>query len=360
MALIMCPECGKEFSSLAKCCPNCACPTEAILRMTGGDGGSAPEAVDPGLEFTPSTGGRSYSVRKYKGKSRDLVIPSTYKGKPVTEIWKEAFKGHRRLLSVKIPNSVTSIGSSAFDSCSGLASITVEKGNPIYHSAGNCLIETESKTLLVGCKNSIIPSDRTVTSIGGAFWGCTGLTSITIPDSVMSIGNGAFCDCTRLTSITIPDSVTSIGVFAFSSCSGLTSVTIGSGVTSIGSSAFDSCSGLTSVTIPDGVTSIGSSAFSSCSGLTSVTIGSGVTSIGGWAFRGCTRLTSITIPDSVTSIGYWAFKDCTALTEITFLGTEEEWNAIEKGKEWDKNLGKGSYHIHFVAEAQKGFDDFDF
>jgi len=71
-------------------------------------------------------------------------------------------------------------------------------------------------------------------------------------------------------------------------------------------------------------------------------------------------LTSVTIPNSVSSIGYGAFEGCTVLTEITFLGTEEEWNEIEKEDEWDENLGNGSYHIRFVAEAQKGFDDFDF
>ena len=157
-----------------------------------------------------------------------------------------------------------------------------------------------------------------VTSIGGsAFYGCTGLTSITIPNSVTSIGDDAFSFCTGLTSITIPNSVTSIGVSAFSSCHGLTSITIPNSVTSIGDNAFLGCDGLTSITIPNSVTSIGRDAFWDCTGLTSITIPNSVTSIGVSAFKGCTGLTSITIPSSVTSIGEWAFHDCTGLKSIT-------------------------------------------
>ena len=118
-----------------------------------------------------------------------------------------------------------------------------------------------------------------------------------------SIGDYAFYGCSSLTSVTIPDSVTSIGKYTFDGCSNLTSVTIGDSVTSIGDHAFSGCSNLTSVTIGNSVTSIGSSAFDDCSNLTSVTIGDSVTSIGNWAFGGCSSLTSVTIPDSVTSIG---------------------------------------------------------
>ena len=118
----------------------------------------------------------------------------------------------------------------------------------MFHSAGNCLIQTESKTLILGCQNSVIPDDGSVTSIGSnAFYNCSGLTRITIPDSVTSIGDHAFYNCDGLTSITIPDSVTSIGERAFSYCDGLTSITIPDSVTSIGRYAFRGCSGLTSI-----------------------------------------------------------------------------------------------------------------
>ena len=242
-----------------------------------------------------------------------ITIPNS-----VTSIGSSAFKNCTGLTSITIPNSVTSIGSSAFSGCTGLANITVADGNTKYHSSGNCLIETASKTLILGCNTSVIPSDGSITSIGSyAFNGCTGLTNVTIPDSVTSIGSGSFYNCSGLTSITIPDSVTSIDWLAFYDCSGLTSVTIGNNVTSIGSEAFYGCKGLMSITLPDSVTSIGSSVFKNCTGLTNVTIPNNVTSIGSEAFYGCRGLTSITIPDSVTSIDYRAFYYCSGLTSVT-------------------------------------------
>ena len=364
----------------------------------------------------------------------------------ITSIGDSAFSGCSGLTSITIPSSVTSIGDSAFGSCSGLTSIIVASNNKKYHSDGNCLIETESKTLISACKNSVIPADGSVTSIGSsAFDGCSGLTSITIPSSVTSIGGYAFYGCTGLTSITIPNSVTTIGGCAFNSCSGLTSITIGNGVTYIGNSAFnychklvevinnsslnikkgsfaygqvasgalnvkkygssdivnkdgylfytndgtnyllgyvgnatdlelpanyngnsyeiyryafEGCSGLTSITIPSSVTSIGIHAFEGCSGLTSIKIPSSVTSIGSTAFEGCSGLTSITIPSSVTSIGqssfsvcsgltsvtipstvtsigYQAFYGCIGLSEIRFNGTIAQWKKISKDSDWD-------------------------
>ena len=166
----------------------------------------------------------------------------------------------------------------------------------------------------------VIPStlyDYYVTSVGdSAFFGCTGLTSITIPNRVTSIGYQAFEDCTGLTSVTIGNSVTSIGYETFKGCTGLTSITIPNSVTEIGWFAFSGCTGLTSITIPNSVTEIGSSAFEGCTGLTSITIPNSVTEIENSAFSGCTGLTSITIPNSVTSIEYGAFSGCTGLTSI--------------------------------------------
>ena len=164
----------------------------------------------------------------------------------------------------------------------------------------------------------VIKFDGKVTTIGeGAFYNCSSLKSITIPDSVTTIGDSAFSDCWSLTSVTIPDSVTTIGDSAFSDCSSLTSITIGDSVTSIGNYAFWGCSSLTSITIPDSVTTIGNSAFYGCRSLTSITIPDSVTSIGSYAFLGCSSLTSITIPDSVTSIGEFAFYYCDSLKSIT-------------------------------------------
>ena len=220
---------------------------------------------------------------------------------------------------------VTSIGDHAFYCCSGLTSVTIP--------------------------NSVV-------CIGGyAFYKCTGLTSVSIPNSVTNINYWTFSGCNKLTSITIGSSVRSIGYKAFENCSSLTKVivcnltawcgisfeglgnddnplscahhlysdenteiknlVIPNGVTSIGESTFINCYSLTSVTIPNSVTSIGESAFSNCIGLTSVTIPNSVTSIGNGAFSGCKGFTSVTIPNSVTSIGNGAFSSCKGLTLIT-------------------------------------------
>ena len=175
--------------------------------------------------------------------------------------------------------------------------------------------------LYVLCKNknisSVDLSNAVCDSIpGGAFWGLTALTSIVIPNSVISIGKRAFCN-SGLTSITIPNGVTSIGSEAFAYCKYLTSITIPNGVTSIGDKAFSACENLTSITIPNSVTTIGDYAFGWCENLTSVTIPDCVTSIGNYAFCSCHNLTSITIPNSVTTIGDYAFINCKKLTSVT-------------------------------------------
>ena len=161
-----------------------------------------------------------------------------------------------------------------------------------------------------------------LTSIGNSdFFGCTGLTSLTIGDGVETIDFFAFEGCSGLTSIEIPNSVTSIGGYAFSGCTGLTSVKIPNSVTSLGNWAFGGCSGLTSVEISNSVTSISTCAFADCTGLTSVKIPNGVTNLGTWAFSGCSSLTSVEIPNSVTSIDAYAFNECTNLTSITCEAT---------------------------------------
>ena len=256
----------------------------------------------------------------------DIVIPSTYEGKPVKEIGYQAFSSCRNLTSVVIPDSVTSIGYNAFQYCSKLTSVVI---------------------------------GDSVTSIGShAFYNCSNLTSVVIGNSVTSIGSYAFEYCRNLTSVyitdiaawcnisglynlmgygasnknlylnnelvaelIIPDSVASIDDWAFASCTSLTSVVIGDSVTSIGDSAFRFCDGLTSVVIPDSVTSIGFAAFDSCSSLTSVVIG-----------------------DSVTSIGSYAFEYCTSLTSVYYKGTAEDWKKISIGSSNSKLTNETPYY----------------
>ena len=183
----------------------------------------------------------------------------------------------------------------------------------------------DGEAIITGCYraaagNVVIPSvidGCPVTHIEGyAFSGCTGLTGITIPNSVLSIGSYAFSDCTGLTGITIPNSVMSIGSYAFFGCTGLTSVTIPDSVTSLGSKLFADCTNLNSLTIGDGVTNIGEYAFSNLESLTDVTLGNGIENIGREAFANCKKLRNLILGNSVKTIGLSAFSGCTALTNV--------------------------------------------
>jgi len=193
--------------------------------------------------------------------------------------WKRSLES---ITGVVIEPGITHIGDFAFRGCVNLTSVTIPES---------------------------------VVSIGESAFEETGLTHITIPNSVTHIGESAFVGARRLTSVTIPSGMTIIGRDAFRSCSGLTSVTIPNSVTFIGRRAF-SGTGLTSVTIPRGITEIDDATFSETA-LTSVTIPDNITRIGNMAFWTCTSLTSVTIPKSVTEIGWYAFGDCKNLTSIT-------------------------------------------
>ena len=203
---------------------------------------------------------------------------------------------------------VTSIGSFAFYECSSLTSVTIPNnvksiGESAFH---NC----------TGLTSVTLPNS--VTSMGKhAFDSCIGLTSFVIPNGITCIEDMTFSSCSGLTSVTIPNSVTSIKLHAFVACTGLTSITIPNSVVSIGLNAFGYCSGLTSLTIPNSVTYLGERVFWNCTGLTSLTIGSGVSEISEGAFSYCTGLTSVTIPNTVTSIGLSAFSGCSNLLSVT-------------------------------------------
>ena len=221
---------------------------------------------------------------------KTTVIPSD-----VTAIGENAFRDCSSLTNLNIPSSILSIGRNAFLRCSGLCSITVDLNNPVYDSRNNCnaIIEKSTNVLILGCKNTIIPT--TANKIGdNAFEGCVELESISIPSSINSIGGSAFSECTSLSSVSIPSSVTTIGDHAFYGCVCLKNLDIPIGVTTIGNWTFSNCQSIISITIPSSVITMGNEAFRECSALTNVTIGRNVSSIGNWAFDECDSLMTVT------------------------------------------------------------------
>ncbi len=204
---------------------------------------------DLNLIFHLNSGNDGYTVastNKFCG--RKLTVPSTHNGLPVTAIGEYAFRFCSTLESVEIDGRITSIGSlafyecpikhitigsrvnyigkNAFHKCPQIESIKVASDNKKYHSNGNCLIETESKTLILGCKNSVIPADGSVTKIGlGAFRNCAGLSSLTVPNGVIDIADYAFCSCTDLAAVTFTDSLRHVGGKVFFNCALLKYVT---------------------------------------------------------------------------------------------------------------------------------------
>ena len=258
-------------------------------------------------------------------------LTSISMGNGVTIIGESAFYGCSSLISVTIPQSVTTIGSEAFEWCTNLRSVIIPNSVASigsYAFSGTAWYNNQPDGLVYAGKvaysyKGTMPANTNITleegtlGISGyAFFRCSGLTSISIPNSVKNIGEGTFNGCTGLTSISIPNSVKNIGKGTFNGCTGLTSIIIPNSVTCIGDFTFNNCTGLTSITIPNSVTSIGNAAFSSCSSLTSVTIPNSVTSIGDFAFSSCSSLTSITIGSGVNYIGSLAFAYCSNRTDV--------------------------------------------
>jgi hypothetical protein len=203
----------------------------------------------------------------------------------VTSIGYEAFTYCRELASITVPNSVTSIGSGAFYGTAWYSNQPdgmVYVGNIAYKYKGTMPDDT-----------SIVINDGTCGISGSAFAGCTGLISVTIPNSVTKIGNEAFRGCSGLTAITIPDGVTNISWYAFYDCTRLASVTIPYGVTSIESHAFYNCSSLTSIILPNSLTYIEIGAFNKCSSLATIVIPNSVITIDAFAFSGNMNLTDV-------------------------------------------------------------------
>jgi hypothetical protein len=289
-------------------------------------------------------------------------------GNRVTNLGDSAFDWCSRLTSVAIPASVTSIGVATFGDCYSLTNIAVDAANPSYASAGGVLFNNAMTSLVeypMGLAGGYLIPDG-VTNLGDyAFNDCSGLTDVTIPASVISIGSG-FEWCGSLTNITVnganPNYASAGGVLFNNAMTSLieypaalaANYVIPNSVTNIGVSAFVGCSSLTAVTIPTTVNNIGYSTFAYCYVLTNVMIPNGVTNIGDMAFAQCYDLTSVTLPASVTSIGAGAFEYCSSLQQAFFLGNAPNVNGGPGSA--DTTVFEGETGTAYYASDTSGWD----
>lgn len=228
-----------------------------------------------------------------------IVVPASLGGYPVTEIGRSAFKDRVNITGIGFASgaSVTKIGATAFQGCTGLQSISLPAG--------------------------------TTTLPNGVLQGCTNLNAVTIPATVTVIGDMAFADCRSLATLALPGALTTLGESAFLNCRSLTSLAISSGVTAIPGQLCNECRTLGSISLPAGVTKIGYSAFANCAGLTSFALSTATTSIGNEAFLGCSGLTTVSINSSLATIGERAFEGCGSLSAINVDGSNTSFSSAD-------------------------------
>ena len=347
--------------------PSCTCDTTGVfgsyftpVNSRYFNAGRANVVNMPVYKYSLDEDGNA-TITGYSGSVSALAIPQTIDGHKVVAIGEGAFKG-TCLVNVTIPDTVTVIGDSAFENCDNLKNVKISENLKKLGmmAFGNCDALTEieiPKNITTVAYNEFYNPVRgpftgsnslqTVVFEEGMTWlpgyilaGCSGFTTVKIPETVTEIGKGAFRDCSRLESITIPDTVTMIGDSAFENCDNLKNVKISENLKKLGMMAFGNCDALTEVKIPKSITTViyndfynpvrgpftGSDSLqtvvfeegmtwlpayilSGCSGFTTVKIPETVTEIGGGAFSDCSRLESIEIPESVTEIGSHTFSN---------------------------------------------------
>ncbi len=367
------------------------------------------EPVEPDytdFEYTIADG--EVTITGYNGSSANIIIPDEIEGYPVRVIGDGAFENNDDIKRVVISDGITSIGWYSFSYCDSLKSISIPdsiikieedafykssllKADEVAHYIGNWLIEWEytvysspyikdgtvgiADSAFNGCIYAEVPVviPEGVKHIGSAFYGCENLSSIELPNSLLTIGDYAFAGCISLKSIDIPDNVEYIGERAFCNCNKISMVQIGKKVSYIGSEAFAFCSSLTNIELPDsvvfvgddalpyetlydvsigdgitdlsgfrfceddvirnvnignGITTINTRAFYDCDLLTTVSLGINVSSIGEEAFKYCYELKDILIPASVHTISKDAFYNCFGIENVYYEGSKEQWDEI--------------------------------
>ncbi|MBO5913282.1 MAG: leucine-rich repeat domain-containing protein [Clostridia bacterium] len=273
-----------------------------------------------------------------------VIIPES-----VSEIGECAFYGCKGLTSITVPKSVSEIGEGAFSACDNLSELIIANGNAKYSNEGGNLIELTSKTLIRGVDSGVIPTDGSVTRLGGYAFSGRNMTEVNVPECIVAVGSSAFKDCKKLTTVTFPKTVDVVRSGVFMGCESLTTVNLHEGITFVGVSAFRNCKSLESIKLPSAVKEIKDFAFANCTALKSFTLPKSTKEIGEGVFDGCKSLETIavevgntkygnnqnclidysngtlvrgtyqgTVPTdgSVKKIGYYAFSGCTDMETV--------------------------------------------
>ena len=281
-----------------------------------------------------------------ESKTKTLIVGCQFSKIPEDDsvlcIGESAFQGCTKLRNLFIPKNIIKIERDAFRGCCGIETIEVDSQSRHFISDQNCLIELKEKRLVLGCKNSIVPSDGSVQTIGeGAFRGCVDLTTVIVPKDIICIEDMAFSGCSNVENFVVDPHNSRYGVIAKCLIDFTTrSVVAGcknsvlsdlTNITTIGKAAFDGCYDLVNLMISNSVVRVLDFAFRNCLNVMEVALRGQIESIGYSSFRGCTRLRTVRIGKNLKRIGDAAFMDCNNLTRIVYEGSEEEWELIEKG-----------------------------
>jgi len=276
-------------------------------------------------------------IKSFRGKGH-VIIPDKFDDLPlpVRIIGEGAFANNQLLLSVQIPEGITTIRASAFASCTSLASISIPKS---LHTIDMCNsgVGSDGRPPFEGCTSlasiMVDPESSLFSSIDGALfdkdvseliWMPRGKKGhFNLPETVQSLGKGAFDRCEQMAGITLPHALIELPRHAFSHCKTLAHVTLPTNLRTIGSFAFIGCTNLIDIGLPNGLTTIDGFAFRDCTSLQSAHIPGGVTSIGSYAFAGCTTLTDVKLPNSLSDIASGLFQECTNLKTITIPSSVE-------------------------------------